>query len=166
MNNIEQLYQYHTWANKRIFEHIKSLPADIANQETKSVFSSINEVLFHMCQTDHIWLRTLLGDSFQDAIDGLSQFKGIQGQLGAIENQFLALNGQYNDFFTRQKNLDQPFSIYHEHYGTLDTTYAEIMQHIVNHGTYHRGNITAMLRQLGHTGIATDYIQYLYDSKQ
>ncbi|MEH7531611.1 DinB family protein, partial [Priestia megaterium] len=32
-----------------------------------------------------------------------------------------------------------------------------------NHGTYHRGNITAMLRQLGHPGVMTDYVLYLYE---
>lgn len=34
---------------------------------------------------------------------------------------------------------------------------------IVNHGTYHRGNLTVMLRQLGRSGVSTDYIFYLYE---
>jgi uncharacterized damage-inducible protein DinB len=37
----------------------------------------------------------------------------------------------------------------------------EIVYHIVNHGTYHRGNIAAMIRQLGYQGVSTDYIYYL-----
>ncbi|MBE3554365.1 MAG: hypothetical protein IMW85_05085 [Thermicanus sp.] len=37
----------------------------------------------------------------------------------------------------------------------------EIIHHIVNHGTYHRGNIAAMVRQLGQTGVSTDYIDDL-----
>jgi uncharacterized damage-inducible protein DinB len=40
------------------------------------------------------------------------------------------------------------------------------MQHVVNHGTYHRGNITAMLRQLGSKGISTDFIFYLYEQEK
>ncbi|MEK3724277.1 DinB family protein [Paenibacillus sp. FSL H8-0034] len=44
----------------------------------------------------------------------------------------------------------------------LNVPLVELVQHVVNHGTYHRGNITAMLRQLGHKGVPTDYIFYLY----
>ncbi|WP_379865959.1 DinB family protein [Laceyella putida] len=39
---------------------------------------------------------------------------------------------------------------------------SELVQHVVNHGTYHRGNITAMLRQLDNKGTFTDFIFYLY----
>ena len=37
--------------------------------------------------------------------------------------------------------------------------------HVVNHGTYHRGNITAMLRQMGYASVPTDYGIYLYINK-
>ncbi|WP_313897918.1 DinB family protein [Brevibacillus sp. FSL L8-0520] len=40
------------------------------------------------------------------------------------------------------------------------------MQHVVNHGTYHRGNIAAMLRQQGYAGVPTDYVFYLYELSQ
>jgi uncharacterized damage-inducible protein DinB len=38
--------------------------------------------------------------------------------------------------------------------------------HVVNHGTYHRGNITAMLRQMGYASVPTDYGIYLYINKK
>lgn len=34
--------------------------------------------------------------------------------------------------------------------------------HVVNHGTYHRGNISAMLHQLGDSSVMTDYAFYWY----
>jgi uncharacterized damage-inducible protein DinB len=57
-------------------------------------------------------------------------------------------------------------TIEHPQYGRLDTSISEIVQHVVNHGTYHRGNLTAMLRQQGHPGIATDYLFYLLERQQ
>lgn len=36
----------------------------------------------------------------------------------------------------------------------------QMLQHLVNHGTYHRGQITTLLRQLGATPVATDMIAF------
>jgi len=41
----------------------------------------------------------------------------------------------------------------------------QIMQHVVNHGTYHRGQVIAMLRQLGAKGVATDLIAFYRERK-
>jgi uncharacterized damage-inducible protein DinB len=49
-------------------------------------------------------------------------------------------------------DMDVHMEYTHPHHGTLKATYADIMQHAVNHGTYHRGNIAAMLRQIGFCG--------------
>ena len=37
------------------------------------------------------------------------------------------------------------------------------LQHVVNHGTYHRGQITTMLRQLGATPVSTDLSRFYLD---
>jgi uncharacterized damage-inducible protein DinB len=44
----------------------------------------------------------------------------------------------------------------------MKTSVSELVPHVVNHGTYHRGNITAMLRQMGYASVSTDYGIYLY----
>ncbi len=59
--------------------------------------------------------------------------------------------------FLEQEDLEELCS-----YGAFQARCADVVQHVVNHGTYHRGNITAMLRQLGHAGAQTDYTLYLY----
>ena len=47
----------------------------------------------------------------------------------------------------------------------MKTAAADMILHVVNHGTYHRGNITAMLRQMGYASVPTDYGIYLYINK-
>ena len=50
---------------------------------------------------------------------------------------------------------------YHNTAGeAFQNSISEILQQVVNHGTYHRGNITTMLRHLGHKGLITDYIAF------
>ncbi|MDQ0113805.1 putative damage-inducible protein DinB [Paenibacillus harenae] len=50
--------------------------------------------------------------------------------------------------------------------GAFQARYVDFIQHLVNHGTYHRGNVTAMLRQIGHPGTPTDFGFYLYTLSQ
>lgn len=61
-------------------------------------------------------------------------------------------------------SIEEVIAIEHPKYGKLDTPISGMIKHIVNHGTYHRGNITAMLHQQGESGVPTDYVFYLYGS--
>ncbi|MGP7818722.1 DinB family protein [Niallia sp. 01092] len=162
-----QLYDYHVWANRRIFEHLKKLPQDIYDKEIQSVFPSISEVLVHMYNADTIWLRVMSGDSYDEIVKSRKQLqeKTKGKSIEELEKMYFDLSEQYIVFFDRQGNLDQTTFYEHPKFGRLETSFFELVQHVVNHGTYHRGNITAMLRQIGHSGIMTDYVVYLYDKK-
>ncbi|PYQ50925.1 MAG: damage-inducible protein DinB, partial [Acidobacteria bacterium] len=43
---------------------------------------------------------------------------------------------------------------------TWEYSLGQMMQHLMNHSTYHRGQIVTMLRQLGAKGVSTDYLLY------
>lgn len=51
-NHAIQQYNYHRWANHRFFDHLIELPNEAYDQEIKSVFSTISEVITHIYQTD------------------------------------------------------------------------------------------------------------------
>ncbi|MGG0188463.1 DinB family protein [Bacillus rhizoplanae] len=159
-----QTYDYHVWANKRLFEHLKTLPTDVWSTEVQSVFPSISQTFVHMYITDTIWLHTLSDKTFDEvkasAIQLSEKIKGTS--MEEMEQLFLNSSEDYQAFFAHQENLDKTVSPKHPQFGQLETNIFELIQHVVNHGTYHRGNITAMLRQLGYTGTPTDYIFYLY----
>lgn len=163
MDHSLQLYQYHLWANKTIFNHLKEIP-ETYSKEVNSVFSSVKEVLYHLYQVDYIWLRTISGDPFEDIAASIPQLKeeNADNTIEEMEEAFDNLAEKYKAFINDQVDMNSHISIHHPKYGTLNTTYAELIQHVVNHGTYHRGNITAILRQLGYTGVPTDYVSYLF----
>ncbi|MGG1247814.1 DinB family protein [Bacillus spizizenii] len=167
MTGVKQLYDYHLWANKRIFNHIEGLPKETVYQEVKSVFPSVCDVLLHMCTTDLVWLRTLSGAAYEEVIESAGKFQAAaKGDMKAIKQQALELETLYLNLFSRLADERQTISFHPPKYGKLVTTYADVIQHVVNHGTYHRGNVTAMLRQLGHPGVPTDYVYYLYEKKE
>lgn len=160
-----QQYQYHKWANDRIFEHLKELPEEIYNQQIKSVFSSLQEVLIHIYQADGMWLSVMSGDDFSQTMKILKQQKEkSSGQpLDQMNRLYKEMNQSYEVFLHEHDDLDKLMKIQHPKYGELETSVTEMVKHIVNHGTYHRGNIAAMVRQQGHAGVSTDYIFFLYD---
>lgn len=166
MTDAKQFYDYHSWANKKIFTHIENLPEKTAYQEVKSVFPSVSDVLLHMCRADYIWLNVLSGVAYQEIIDSAGKLESAHGNMAAIKQLAADLESQYHDFFSRQTDLEQTFTMQHPKLGTLESTYADTILHVVNHGTYHRGNVTAMLRQLGHSGVPTDYMYYLYEKRE
>ncbi len=161
-----QQYDYHKWANDRFFEHLKNLPGEVYSKEIKSVFSSIREVIIHIYQTDGMWLSVMSGDSFPETMKVINQLKekSVGQDLENMEKLYQEISGRYDAFLMELENLDKPITINHPKYGELTTPITDLVKHVVNHGTYHRGNITAMLRQQGHSGVPTDYIFYIYES--
>ncbi|MEX0719120.1 MAG: DinB family protein [Balneolaceae bacterium] len=165
-NRIIRQYHYHQWANNRIFEHLKNLPSDVYKQEITSVFSSVSEVIEHVYQTDAMWLSVMSEDPFEKTMGIIHETqKRIKNvTLQEMQKLYEELSGQYLAFFKGKSDLDETITIEHPQYGSMDTAVTELVQHVVNHGTYHRGNITAMLRQQGEVGVPTDLIFYLSDS--
>ncbi|MEY9093753.1 DinB family protein [Paenibacillus sp. RC84] len=58
--------------------------------------------------------------------------------------------------------LDQWFMLDNPYTRKRDTSYAEVLFQVANHGTYHRGNLSAMLRQIGQSSVMIEYALYWY----
>jgi uncharacterized damage-inducible protein DinB len=160
-----QLYHYHNWANDRVLTHLMQLPDEVYRKEVKSVFSSIQEVAVHMYQAEGMWLSVMSGNSFSrtmEIINGLKE-QSAGKDLAALHRLYKEMAGDYNAFLNKLEDPDESITINHPRYGELSTPVAQLVRHVANHGTYHRGNIAAMLRQQGQEGVPTDYIFYLYE---
>lgn len=164
MKDARQLSQFNSWANEKVFEHLKQLPEEIYEKEVQSVFPSISAVLHHMYQTDYVWLKVLEGESFDEIVASVKKRAAeVQGiNLNEMHIKFKEMAGQFEIFIQQKGDLNLPTTVHHPAMGTLNTTYADLLQHIVNHGTYHRGHVSAILNQLGHKGASIDYIFYLF----
>ncbi|WP_347553065.1 DinB family protein (plasmid) [Pseudalkalibacillus hwajinpoensis] len=160
-----QLYDYHVWANNKFFVRLKELPKDIYDREIQSVFSSIAETLVHIYTVDTIWLGVIRENSMDEIQASIiqAQEKTKDKGLEEMETLFYDLSKKYQDFFNNESDLDKEIFPEHPQYGRLETYLSELVQHVVNHGTYHRGNLMAMIRQQGYSSVPTDYVFYLYE---
>ncbi|TKH07878.1 damage-inducible protein DinB [Peribacillus simplex] len=159
-----QFYNFNAWANEQIFNRIKELPKDVYHQEVKSVFSSISSVMAHVYLSDLGWVEVFSGKSMKHALELAEQLKEQteSKELEEMEVMFIELSERYKSLLGQKENIHKPLIIENPAGGLMNTSVAELVPHVVNHGTYHRGNITAMLRQMGYASTTTDYGLYLF----
>lgn len=160
------LYRYNTWANNIVLNHLQQLPEGICHTQLKSVFPSVFDTLMHIYIIDRGWYAVLTNEYPSD------DYTAIKAAVDRLVAETKALS--LDDFGKKQATLAMDFETfiagndmtYRDTFSGVPMTYAEIFTHIVNHGTYHRGNITAMLHQLNQKGVPTDYGVYLYYAAQ
>lgn len=168
MSKTIQLYDFHKWSNARVFNRLKELPHDMYTNEIESVFPSISHVMVHIYLTDALWLKVIKQDPFESIMTYLAkvQQESLNRSIEELESMYSNLAKEYESFLNVDLYTEKVFTIEHPVFGKLETNVFELIQHVANHGTYHRGNITAMLRQQGVPGVSLDYVFYLYEKKK
>ncbi|HET7627521.1 MAG TPA: DinB family protein [Bacillales bacterium] len=166
-HDARNFYEYHVWANKRVFAKVKELPENTWREEMQSVFPTIETALIHIYSTDVMWLAVMRGDSMEEIQKVIAKANEETENLSLteLEEKYEAAAEQYRAFLDGKDDLDEPAEPVHPAFGKLTTRLSELVRHVVNHGTYHRGNITAMMRQLGHAGASSDYVYFLYEQQ-
>ncbi|MGO4529603.1 DinB family protein [Paenibacillus sp. 2TAF8] len=165
MNHPEQMYHYHVWASQIIMQRIQELPAAVLHQEVNSSFPTLAHALSHMYAVDQMWYLVLTGTSMPEALQICMPRNGET--FATIETYFeryAELSTQYLDWFSQQTDLEKTLLLNNPFAGVRQTSFAEMILHLVNHGTYHRGNISTMLRQLGHASVMNDYSRFWYEN--
>lgn len=158
-------YDYHVWANKKVFERLEELPEEVLHQELGNVFPTIYQGLVHIYQVDTVWLSGMMGNSYEQiiALLGTIEAKTAGKSLQQILSAYWEKAEEYRVFLNSVIDLQAEKQFPHPTFGVLNASIYELIQHIANHGTYHRGNISSMLRQLGHAGASSDLVFYLYE---
>jgi uncharacterized damage-inducible protein DinB len=154
-NHCIHLLNYDHWANQKLLEHMNSIPEEIFHSQTNSVFPTIGDTFFHIFNAQRIWFVRCIPHLFPD-----ESLKGFQDVRQAKETFFTFHKSMIEQIQLNYDELDE--IIYQNSKGiTYKNHINEIIHHLANHGTYHRGNIVAMIRGFGCKGTSTDYIEYM-----
>lgn len=158
-----EMYQYHAWANQTILGRIKELPSSVLSQEVNSSFPTIAHALSHIYSVDTMWYLVLTGMEMPEAFQAAKPVnENVLGSVEEYANAFGKLAEQYEQWFRSHADLEQSVLLNNPFAGVRQTRFSEMVLHVVNHGTYHRGNISTMLRQLGHASTMNDYALFWY----
>jgi uncharacterized damage-inducible protein DinB len=151
------LYDYNAWANHRSLDAASSLAAEKFVQPMGSSFGSVRDTLAHIFGAEWIWLERFQGRS-PASLPDTTQFKDAASLRERWSEHEARLLG-----FVRgltQTDLDRVMEYKTLKYGVYRNPLWQSMQHLVNHGSYHRGQVTTLLRQLGAQPILTDLMHF------
>ncbi len=152
-----QLTHYNLWANTLLTEVLDKLTTSEQNQEIESSFSSIRKTVFHIWDAEYIWLMRLNGKS-------LDSFPSKLYDENVAITKFIECSKDWANYTTAQADsiYDKRCDYKNVAQKTFSNTVGEIIQHCMNHSTYHRGQLVTMLRQVGQKGLpSTDFINFL-----
>ncbi len=156
---IRELYNYNHWANQRAISSVTPLTHEMFIRSMGNSFGSVRDTLAHILGAEWIWLERWLGRSPR-ALPSASDFPTVQ----ALQQRWAGVRHDQNQYIKAlvPGRLQEEVSYINtrgEHYA-----YAlwRQMVHVVNHSSYHRGQITTLLRQMGAEPMSTDLLVY-YD---
>lgn len=151
------LYDYNAWANRRTLDAAGALTKEQFVKPMASSFASVRDTLAHICGAEWIWLERFQGRS-PAALPDIAAFEDVTSlreNWAELEARLLAFVGKL-----RQEDLDRVMEYKTLKFGVYRNPLWQSMQHLVNHGTYHRGQVTTLLRQHGAQPILTDLMHF------
>jgi uncharacterized damage-inducible protein DinB len=153
-DDIASLYAYNRWADLRILEACRKLTPEQYAAEPVPSWSSVRSSIAHIAIATEGWLRGVAGESVQEfpteadlpTVDAAGRlldraYEIFQGVSPGLTPELLATP---RTFSGRGRSVVLP-------------PWA-VLRHIVNHATYHRGQVAAKLKRLGVDPPATDMI--------
>lgn len=159
--DIELLYRYDRWANDLVFGCASKLTAEQFTRDLQSSHRSVRDTLAHILAAEWIWLERWLGNSPKALFDPaqFSDLASVSAKLREVEQNQIKFIETLTDqslgalvAYTNTKGERWEYPLGHQ------------MQHVVNHSSYHRGQVTTMLRQLGAEAVSVDLL-YFFDAK-
>ena len=156
-DDIRQLYDYNAWANRRSMEAASALTPEQFTKPLGSSFSSVRDTLGHIYGGEWIWLERFQGRS-PASLPDVNEF----ANLASLRERWLEHEARLLGFVRglTQADLDRVMEYKTLKFGVYRNPLWQSMQHLVNHGTYHRGQVTTLLRQLGAQPILTDLMHF------
>ena len=144
--DLTTMLDFHYWARDRVLAAVSALTPEQYTRDLKSSFPSVRDTLVHVFSADWNWFQRWHGTSPTSMLNpnDFGDVPALRAAWGEHESRMRAFLSSLDDAGV-QRSCD---------YNTLDgrpytSVFWQMLHHLVNHGTYHRGQIQTMLRQLG-----------------
>lgn len=158
---VQGLYRYHRWANGRVFEAVSHLSPEEFVRDLRSSHRSVRNTLLHIVWAEWIWLQRWQGLS-PHAVFQAAEFPSpdaVRARWSEVESE----ERRFLEEVTVERLLAVVRYVDLEGQSWQYPLWRQ-MYHVVNHSTYHRGQLSTMLRQLGAQPIPTDLL--VFDDEQ
>ena len=158
LQDTRNLITFHYWARNRMLDAVQPLTPEQFTREVGGSFGSVRNTVVHTLSAECIWLsrwkgenpgRMLIPENFPDLATvrkaWLDQEESLRSFLAALDEAGIQQVIRYKTL----AGVDSASPLW------------QMLQHVVNHATYHRGQVTTLLRQLGAAPpLSTDLIAF------
>ena len=158
LTTLRNFFAFGRWANRTILESVAALTPEEFARPIGGSFGSVLGTLVHLSGADWVWLERFHGRSPRerparhDLLD-LEALARKWREVEAAQDAFIAA--------LTPERLGEPLSYVSFAGDGFTRELGDALLHLANHGTYHRGQVATLLRQLGHKAAPTDYLRFL-----
>jgi uncharacterized damage-inducible protein DinB len=145
-HELQALVAYHYWARDRMLAAVEPLTPDQFTRDLGNSFRSVRDTLSHLQGSEWVWLSRFQGASPSNRLphERFPDLAAVRAGWADTEAGLRAFVGGL-DAAGVERVIE--YRMLNGEPGASRVSY--MVQHLVNHGTYHRGQVTTMLRQLG-----------------
>lgn len=155
MNEFLELFDYNAWAMRTLFAAVAALPDDQYHRDLKSSFGGIHGTLAHIVWAEQLWLHRWERKPNPAVAQGADLHS-----LAEVQERWEAVEVERGTFLARLTDLDETRSVKPSSGGEYVHSFRQMLRHVINHSSYHRGQVVSFLRQLGSKPPDTDLIIY------
>lgn len=153
---LKQFAAYNIWAHQQIMDVILALPDEKHKAELPASFPSLYKTALHMWDAESIWWQRIVSPE-----NIVAPSAGFTGTMDDIASGLLLQSQQWLAWLNEvsEETLNETFHYKNIKGNSFSQPLREVALHISNHGTYHRGQLINMLRQLNVSGLPqTDFV--------
>ena len=182
VNDVQTLYAYNLWANRRMFSVLQKLTEEQFTAAVQSSFPSIRESVFHILAAEWIWLKRWKGTSPRasapDPDVSPATWKGLKAggiptvqelsTLAELKSFAESIEQERQEYLLTLSDDDLPAILkFNDMAGApYSEPLLQLLQHVVNHGSYHRGQVTTLLRQMGAQTVSLDMLFFFRETNE
>jgi len=156
-------FEYDGWANARVLGVAAGLSPEAFLKDLGSSFGSIRNTLAHIISAEWAWLERWNGTSPKQMLDpaGFPDVAALRTRWAQVEQDQQAFLGSLT-----QERLAADISYCNLQGEPVTLPLWQLMLHMINHSSYHRGQVTTMLRQVGGKPVSTDLVGFYRGRKR
>jgi uncharacterized damage-inducible protein DinB len=156
---VRELYRFNRWAQERALAMAEGLSPEQFKRDMGTSHGSVAGTLVHTMWAEWIWLQRWNGDSPRVVFDvedypSVASIRTRWDQVWTEQGRFLAS--------LTPSRLVEPAAYLNLKGERWEYALWQEMLHVVNHGSYHRGQVVTLLRQSGKPAVMTDLL-VMYD---
>ena len=158
----QHLYDYNVWANHRSLLAARGLTREQFFRQLGHSWGSVHGVLLHIMNSEWIWLSRWKGHS-PDAFPPANEFPTLE----ALQERWEALETEMQEFLVSQTpdSLELQIQYRTTRGSPRSQVLWQMMAHVPNHGTHHRGELAAMFATLDVEHEEEDFLHYFLEKQ-